>query len=203
MDSYFEVNKKLSNILPLVQKPGRYVGGEFNQVIKDWEKIETHLALIFPDIYEIGLPNLGLAILYDTINQRVDSLAERAYCPWLDMEKLMREKNIPAFSLESKHPLSDFDIVGLSLPYETLYTNALNILDLAHIPLFSIKRKISDPLIIAGGNSTFNPEPMSQFVDAFVIGDGEEIIHSIIDIYQKWRLSKQARISLLELLTTI
>jgi len=203
LDSNLEIKNKLSKILPRVQKPGRYVGGEYNQVSKEWEKINTRVALVFPDIYEIGLPNLGLAILYEMINDRVDSLAERAYCPWLDMEKLMRENNIPAFSLESKHPLIDFDIVGISLPYETLYTNALNILDLAHIPFLSIERKLSDPLIIAGGNATFNPEPMYQFIDAFVIGDGEEIIHSIIDIYQQWKISRLSRISLLESLTTI
>lgn len=203
MDSNLEINKKLINILPRVQKPGRYVGGEYNQVIKEWEKIKTRVALVFPDIYEIGLPNLGLAILYEMINDRKDSLAERSYCPWLDMEEQMRENNIPAYSLESKHPLIDFDIIGISLPYETLYTNALNILDLAHIPLLSKKRKTSDPLIIAGGNSTFNPEPMVQFIDAFVIGDGEVIIHEIIDIYQNWKESKQSRISLLELLAGI
>ena len=203
LDSSLEIKKKLSNILPRVQKPGRYVGGEYNQVIKDWKKINTHVALVFPDIYEIGLPNLGLAILYEMINDRIDSLAERAYSPWLDMEKLMRENNIPIFSLESKHPLIDFDIVGISLPYETLYTNALNILDLAHIPFLSNERKLSDPLVVAGGNATFNPEPMYQFIDAFVIGDGEEIIHSIIDIYQQWKVSKKPRISLLESLTTI
>jgi radical SAM family uncharacterized protein len=119
------------------------------------------------------------------------------------MEEQMRENNIPAYSLESKHPLIDFDIIGISLPYETLYTNALNFLDLAHIPLLSKERKASDPLIIAGGNSTFNPEPMYQFIDAFVIGDGEGIIHEIIDIYQNWKESKQSRISLLELLAGI
>ena len=203
LDSNIEIKNKLSKILPLIQKPGRYVGGEFNQVIKDWEKIDTHIALVFPDIYDIGLPNLGLAILYETINDRIDSLAERSYCPWLDMEKLMRENNIPAFSLESKHPLIDFDIVGISLPYETLYTNALNILDLAQIPMFSIDRKLSDPLIIAGGNTTFNPEPMFQFIDAFVIGDGEEIIDSIITTYQKWKVGGQSRITLLESLSSI
>jgi radical SAM family uncharacterized protein len=203
LDSNLDITKKLSTILPRVQKPGRYVGGEYNQVIKEWEKIKTRVALVFPDIYEIGLPNLGLAILYEMINNRKDSLAERSYCPWLDMEDIMRENNIPAYSLESKHPLIDFDIIGISLPYETLYTNALNILDLAHIPLMSKERKISDPLIIAGGNSTFNPEPMYQFIDAFVIGDGEEIIHVIIDIYQKWKESKQSRISLLESLAGI
>jgi radical SAM family uncharacterized protein len=203
LDSNLEINIKLLNILPRVQKPGRYVGGEYNQVIKEWEKFKTRVALIFPDVYEIGLPNLGLAILYETINDRKDSLAERSYSPWLDMEEQMRENNIPAYSLESKHPLIDFDIIGISLPYETLYTNVLNILDLAHIPLLSKERKASDPLIIAGGNSTFNPEPMYQFIDAFVIGDGEGIIHEIIDIYQNWKESKQSRISLLELLAGI
>jgi radical SAM family uncharacterized protein len=203
LDSNLEIKKKLSRILPKVQKPGRYVGGEYNQVIKEWDKVKTHVALVFPDIYEIGLSNLGLAILYEMINDRDDSLAERAYSPWLDMEKLMRENEIPVYSLESKHSLFNFDIIGISLPYETLYTNALNILDLAHIPILSTNRDISDPLVIAGGNATFNPEPMFKYIDAFVIGDGEEIIDTIIEVHQQWKASGKPRISLLEMLTVI
>jgi radical SAM family uncharacterized protein len=194
---------RINEILPLVQKPGRYVGGEFNQVVKEWGNIETHTALVFPDTYEIGLPNLGMTILYEIINGRVDSLAERVYCPWSDMEKLMRENNLPIFSLESFHPLGDFDIVGISIPYESLYTNVLNILDLAKIPLLSCDREIDHPLIIAGGNSTFNPEPMHQFIDAFVIGEGEKIIHSIIEVYQDWKKSSNARLNLLERLSRL
>jgi len=193
-----QINKKLSKILLCVQKPGRYIGGEFNQIVKDWNSTAIHCALVFPDIYDIGLPNLGLAILYDEINNRNDTLAERAYSPWLDMEALMRQEKIPAYSLESKHALSDFDIIGFTLPYETLYTNALNILDLAGIPLFTKDRDLSHPFVIAGGNATYNPEPVSSFFDAFVIGDGEEIIHSILDSYMDWKRNSGTRLQFLE-----
>ena len=193
-----DLRAQICEILPLFQKPGRYVGGEFNQVIKKWDEIDTKIALVFPDIYEIGLSNLGLAILYEIINNRKDSLAERVYCPWLDMEKLMRAREIPIFSLESMHPLIEFNIIGISIPYESLYTNVLNILDLAEIPLFSADRNLTHPLIIAGGNSTFNPEPMHQFIDAFVIGDGETIIQSIINIYKTWKGTGNSRLELLK-----
>ena len=131
-----EIQMKLDEILPKVQRPGRYTGGELNQVVKDWDQVETRIALVFPDIYDLGMSNLGLAILYDLINQRPDALAERGYCPWSDMEDLMRSNGIPLYSLESKHSLADFSIIGFSLPYETLYTNTLNALDLAGIPTF-------------------------------------------------------------------
>ncbi len=198
MISSLEIQSKLKKILLQVQKPGRYVGGEFNQILKDWHSVDSHIALVFPDIYEIGLPNLGLAILYSEINKRKDALAERVYCPWVDMEKLMRENQIPAYSLESKHSLRDFDIIGISLPYETLYTNALNLLNLAEIPIFSKDRDNSHPFIIAGGNSTFNPEPMAEFFDAFVIGDGEEIIHAVIDTHKNWKNNNHDRSIFLE-----
>lgn len=174
----------LKKILPNVQKPGRYFGGELNQVRKDWDSVKTKMALVFPDIYDIGVPNLGIMILYELINSRADTLCERAYLPWLDMESAMRENKIPLYSLESKTPLMDFDIIGFTLPYETLYTNVLNALDLAHIPLRSHTRGRSDPIIIAGGHAAFNPEPMAPFIDAFVIGEGEEVIHEIIDSVQ-------------------
>jgi radical SAM family uncharacterized protein len=180
-----QIETKLDRILLKVQKPGRYVGGELNSTIKDWNKAQTHVALIFPDVYDIGVSNVGLKILYDQINQREDALAERAYAPWVDMEKLMREHGIPLYSLESKHPLACFDLIGFSLPYETLYTNTLNILDLAGIPVRSADRNESHPIIIAGGHSATNPEPMHAFIDAFVIGEGEEIIHDIVNTIQK------------------
>ena len=197
------IEASLERILPQVQKPGRYVGGEFNQVIKPWDKITTHLALAFPDIYNIGLPNLGLAILYDLINQRSDALAERVYSPWSDMEEHLRQENIPLFSLESKHAIADFDILGITLPYETLYTNTLNLLDLAGLPLRCADRDASHPLVIAGGHATFNPEPMSPFIDAFIIGDGEGIIHDIIECHQRWKSSGSRRTDLLEQLAAI
>ena len=182
-----EITKKLERILPTVQKPGRYIGGELNQVVKDWKAIQTHVALAFPDIYDLGMPNLGLTIIYNLLNQRPDVLAERVYSPWFDMENAMRSSGLPLYSLESKHPLAAFDIVGISLPYETLYTNTLNLLDLAQIPLFSAGRTGEDPLIIAGGHAAFNPEPMYPFIDAFVIGEGEDAIGEVVDEYTKWK----------------
>ena len=182
-----QIESKLDRILLRVQKPGRYVGGELNSIIKDWDEITTRVAFIFPDIYDIGVSNVGLKILYDQVNQREDALAERAYAPWLDMEALMREHEIPLYTLESKRPLADFDILGISLPYETLYTNTLNVLDLAGIPVRSEERDETHPLVVAGGHSTMNPEPMHAFVDAFVIGEGEEIIHDIINAVQRFK----------------
>ena len=184
-----EIEARLERILLKVQKPGRYFGGELNAVVKNWDDVEPKVAFVFPDIYDIGISNLGLQILYDLVNQRPDALAERAYAPWVDMEDLMRARDIPLYSLESKHPLAAFDILGFSLPYETLYTNTLNLLDLAGIPLRSAERGESDPLIIAGGHACFNPEPMHAFIDAFVIGEGEEVIHEIIDTVGKFTRS--------------
>jgi radical SAM family uncharacterized protein len=180
-----QIEAKLDRILLKVQKPGRYVGGELNSTVKDWDKVRTRVALIFPDVYDIGVSNVGLKILYDQINQREDALAERAYAPWLDMEELMREHGIPLYALESKRPLVCFDLIGFTLPYETLYTNALNILDLAGIPVRSADRDATHPIIIAGGHSATNPEPMHAFIDAFVIGEGEEVIHDIVTAIQK------------------
>ena len=182
-----EIEARLDEILLKVQKPGRYVGGELNIIVKDWDKIQTKVALVFPDIYDIGVSNVGLKILYDQINQRDDALAERAYAPWIDMEALMRGRGIPLYSLESKRPLSGFDLIGFSLPYETLYTNALNILDLSGIPVRCVDRDDSHPIIIAGGHAATNPEPMHAFIDAFVIGEGEEVIHDIINTVQEFK----------------
>jgi radical SAM family uncharacterized protein len=198
-----EINSKLEHILPSVQKPGRYTGGELNQVVKDWNQIQTHLALVFPDIYDIGMSNLGMAILYDLVNQRSDALAERAYVPWIDMETAMHNAEIPLYSLETKHPLSAFDIIGFSLPYETLYTNTLNALSLAGIPLLAAERAENHPLIIAGGHATFNPEPMHAFIDAFVIGEGENVIQEIINVYQNWQQGSNPRRDLLYALSKI
>src|SRR5574341_294360 len=182
LPEYIEV--RLERILLKVQKPGRYVGGELNTVTKDWNKVRTKVALVFPDIYDIGVSNVGLKILYDEINGRRDALAERAYAPWTDMEALMRAQAIPLYSLESKRPLSGFDLIGFSLPYETLYTNTLNLLDLAGVPVRAAERAESHPIIIAGGHAATNPEPMHAFMDAFVIGEGEEVIHDILDAIQ-------------------
>ena len=198
-----EIQALLERHLLRVQKPGRYNGGELNSIQKNWAIIQTRVALVFPDIYDIGLPNLGLSILYQEINDRPDSLAERAYAPWLDMEEIMRQYGIPAYSLESKHALSDFDIIGFTLPYETLYTNVLNVLNLANIPLRSAERTTDHPLVIAGGHACYNPEPMSAFIDAFVIGEGEEIIHEILDAVKISKGTQESRLSLLECLAKI
>ncbi|HLO29394.1 MAG TPA: TIGR03960 family B12-binding radical SAM protein, partial [Anaerolineales bacterium] len=216
MLTHEQIESKLDRILLKVQKPGRYVGGELNSVVKDWDEVSTRVAFVFPDIYDIGVSNVGLKILYDQVNQRNDALAERAYAPWLDMEALMRADGIPLYTLESKRPLASFDLIGFSLPYETLYTNTLNVLDLAGLPIRSEDRDESQPLIIAGGHSTMNPEPMHAFIDAFVIGEGEEVIHDIIDALQNFKRKRQdersdlfhlspfeARLKLLHALTRI
>jgi len=201
------LNKSLSNqlerILPLVEKPGRYVGGEFNSIVKNWQEVDTKIALVFPDIYDIGLSNLGLQIFYELINNNPDMLAERAYSPWQDMEKKLREYEIPLYSLETKTPLRDFDIIGITLPYESLYTNTLNFLDLSKIPIHAIERGKEFPLIVAGGHATYNPEPMAPFIDAFLIGEGEEILLDVIDIYKIWKKDKSSKLNLLEKLAQI
>ena len=189
--------RRVERILPTVTKPGRYVGGELNQVVKPWDSVSTHVALVFPDIYDLGQSNLGMALLYDILNQRSDVAAERAFSPWTDMEAAMRSADLPLFSLENKRSLAEFDIVGVSLPYETVYTNFLNILDLGRIPLRSQDRTQAHPLVIAGGQAIFNPEPVAPFVDAFVIGEGEQVILEVVDCYQSWQTSGADREALL------
>lgn len=199
----FAIKKKLKSILPIVVKPGRYFGGEFNHIAKDWEQINNRMALVFPDIYDIGVPNLGVAILYETINNRADTLCERAYLPWLDMEEAMRANEIPLYSLESCHPLAEFDVIGFTFPYETLYTNVLNAIDLAGLPLRSKDRSEKHPLIIAGGHAAYNPEPMSAFIDAFVLGEGEEVIHDVLDCVRDCKAQDATRQHLLIQLQSI
>jgi radical SAM family uncharacterized protein len=181
------ISAALERILPRVRKPGRYTGGEYNQIQKPWEEIDFRVALAFPDIYDIGMSNLGLMVLYDIINKHRNLLAERVFAPWVDMEAQMREAGIPLHSLESRHPIRDFDLLGISLPYEQLYTNALNLLDLAGMPVRAAARDASYPLVIAGGHACYNPEPMAPFVDVFVIGEGEEAILKIIGALRETR----------------
>ncbi|MAS36019.1 MAG: B12-binding domain-containing radical SAM protein [Anaerolineaceae bacterium] len=182
-----QIERILDRVLLQVEKPGRYVGGEYNSIVKDWDSIDVKVALAFPDIYDLGMSNLGIMILYEQINNRPDMLAERVFSPWVDMEDVMREQDIPLYSLETKHRIRDFDLLGISLPYEQLYTNALNLLDLADMPVRSRDRDASYPLVIAGGHACYNPEPMTDFIDAFVIGEGEEIIVEIAQILQRMR----------------
>jgi radical SAM superfamily enzyme YgiQ (UPF0313 family) len=165
----------LDSILYKVTKPSRYIGGEWNSVVKDWRASEIKIMLSYPDVYEVAMSNLGLLIIYDVLNRQPDVLAERVFAPWVDMEAEMRREGMPLFSLESRRPVKDFDILGFSLGYELTYTNVLNILDLSGIPVLASDRSDSLPLIIAGGSCAFNPEPMSEFIDLFVIGDGEEV----------------------------
>ena len=197
------IESRLERVLLTVQKPGRYIGGELNISVKNWNEVQTRVALVFPDIYDLGISNTGLKILYDQVNLRPDALAERAYAPWLDMENILRLNHIPLYTLETKHALQDFDIIGFTLPYETLYTNTLNILDLAGIPIRYQERDETHPLVIAGGHACFNPEPMHAFIDAFVIGEGEEVIHDIINSYQKWKIAGKDRKVLLQILAQI
>ncbi|HSN77015.1 MAG TPA: TIGR03960 family B12-binding radical SAM protein [Anaerolineae bacterium] len=182
-----EISGFLERTLLRVQKPARYTGGEWNAVSKDWDATPQRVALAFPDIYDLGMSNLGLAILYDQINQRPEMLAERVYAPWTDMEAELRDASVPLYSLETRHALADFDIVGFSLPYEQLYTNVLNILDLAGLPLRAEQRTAEHPLILAGGSGCYNPEPMSAFFDAMVIGEGEEVIFEVMAAYREWK----------------
>jgi len=198
-----QIHSRLENILPSVQSPGRYTGGEFNQIIKNWDSVNVHTALLFPEIYDLGMSNLGLMILYDLINQHPAFVAERAFTPWIDMESAMRAESIPLYSLETKHALSEFDILAVSLPYESLYTNFLNALDLAGLPQYSADRPEDSPLIIAGGHAVFNPEPIAPFIDAAVIGEGEEIIIEILEDYQFHKNNHHSRLEILESLSRI
>jgi radical SAM family uncharacterized protein len=194
----------IDNILPRVNKPARYTGGEWNSVVKDWEAADVRVALAYPDLYEIGMSNLGLSILYHVINREPFSLAERVYAPWTDMRDQMKNESIPLFSLESRRPIRDFDIVGFSLGYELTYTNVLSMLDLAGIPLRSSERGNGDPLIIAGGSCAFNPEPMWEFIDLFVIGEGEEVIIELLRSFRDFKLGEGSdRAELLRILSRI
>ncbi len=170
-----------------VNKPARYTGNEFNAIQKDHAQVQCTFALALPDVYEVGMSNLGLKILYEILNKRGDTAAERVYTPWIDMEAKMRENKIPLYSLETFTPLSQFDFVGFSLQYEMIYTNILNMLDLANIPLFAAERKDSDPFIVGGGPCVYNTEPIAEFFDFFIVGEGEEIIVEVVECYIQWK----------------
>lgn len=186
-----EIEQILERVLLTVTKPGRYTGGEHNQIVKDWGQVQTRVALAFPDIYDLGMSNLGMAILYDQVNRQTDMLAERVYTPWIDMEAVLRREELPLYTLETRHPVAEFDLLGISLPYEQLYSNTLNLLELAQLPLLSAERDERHPLVIAGGHATYNPEPMADFIDAFLIGEGEEAILDAARTVRDWK--KQGR----------
>lgn len=185
---------KLDTILSRVSKPARYAGGEWNSVRKDWGRARARLVLAYPDVYEVGMSNFGLSILYDVVNRRSDFLAERVYAPWVDMEAELRREGLPLFSLESRRPLAAFDVVGFSLAYELTFTNLLNMLDLGGIPLLAAERGDQHPLVIAGGTGAYNPEPLADFVDLFVIGDGEEALPELLEVVAEYsRREDEAR----------
>jgi len=195
--------KDIERILPFVKKPARYIGNEVNSVHKPWDAVKTHFLLVFPDTYEVGLSNVGLKIIYDVLNSRDDVVCERAFAPWTDCEALLREHGIPLFSIESFTEARAFEIIGFSLQYEMCYTNVLNLLDLSDIPLTSEARTERDPLIVAGGPCTVNPEPVAKFIDAFVIGDGEEAVLDVVDKVQECRDGGRSRADLLRELAAI
>jgi len=186
------------SILHQVTRPARYTGGEWNSVIKDWDKTALRFALGYPDLYEIGMSNMALPILYDILNGQSDILAERFFAPWVDMEAALRAAGIPLLSLESKRPLKDFDAIGFSLDYELTYTNVLNILDLSQLPVLASERDDSHPIVIAGGSCCLNPEPMSEFIDLFVIGEGEEVLPELVDCLRQWKKNKAPKEELLQ-----
>jgi radical SAM family uncharacterized protein len=186
----------LEPLLERVSKPIQYVGGELNSTVKDWhvggfgpagEELTTRWALMYPDAYEVGLPNQGVMILYEVINERDDALAERTYAVWPDMEEQLRETGLPQFTVDGHRPVRDFDLLGVSFSTELGYTNLLTALDLAGIPLYAAERGLEDPIVIAGGHASFNPEPIADFIDAAVIGDGEQAVLTITDLVGEWK----------------
>ena len=177
----------IQDILPLVQKPSRYLGFEANCKRKQWQDVDLHMALAFPDLYEIATSHFGIQILYSLLNAQTDILAERVFAPGMDMDALLREKHLPLFSLESQIPIKEFDIIGFSLLYELNYTNMVNMLDLSGVPFFSRERSTTDPFVIAGGPCMCNPEPVADFFDAIVVGDGEAVILQITEAWKTWR----------------
>ncbi len=187
----------LEKILYQVTRPARYTGGEWNSTLKDWSKTLLRFVLSYPDVYEVGMSNIAIPILYELLNQESDVLAERVYAPWTDMQQIMERERIPLFSLESKRPLKDFDVIGFSLGYELTYTNVLNMLKLAGIPPLAKERDDSHPLVIAGGSSVLNPEPMADFIDFFVIGEGEEVILELLSALREWKRKKERKQELL------
>ena len=185
-----EIDNILERVLLEVQRPARYTGGELNSISKAWTTERVKLALAFPDIYDLGMSNLGLAILYDIINKRDDMLAERVYLPWEDMDAVLERERVPLYALESKHPVVDFDVLGLSLPYEQLYTNVLHLFSIAGMPLKTADRDRatqSFPLVVAGGHATYNPEPMADFIDVFLIGEGEDAMVQVLEVVREWK----------------
>ncbi|NIA22368.1 MAG: B12-binding domain-containing radical SAM protein, partial [Anaerolineaceae bacterium] len=170
-------------VLPFVGQPSQYIGGELNAVAKDWDAAGLHFCLAFPDTYTIGISHHGSAIIYELLNARADTLCERTFLPWTDAQERMGEAGVPLWSWQTRRPVREFDILGISLQYELLYTSTLNLLDLAGIPLRAAERTAADPLVLAGGPATANPEPMAPFIDLFLAGDAEEALPAVLDEY--------------------
>jgi radical SAM family uncharacterized protein len=187
VESVESVFPRLEPLLPRVRKPVQYVGGELHSTVKDWDSAAVRWALMYPDAYEVGLPNQGIQILYEVLNERADILAERTYSVWPDLEALMREHRIPQFTVDAHRPVAEFDLLGVSFSTELGYTNLLTALDLAGIPLSTADRRDGDPIVIAGGHAAFNPEPVAEFIDAAVLGDGEQAALAISDLVRSWK----------------
>ena len=181
------------DILLKIDKPARYIGNEVNSVVKNKDEVELRFAMCFPDVYEIGMSHLGIQILYDMFNQWEDVWCERVYSPWMDLDKIMREKDIPLFALESQDPVKEFDFLGITIQYEMCYTNILQVLDLSKIPLFSKDRTWDDPIVIGGGPCAYNPEPLADFFDLFYMGEGETVYRRLLDLYKECRKNQVSR----------
>ena len=190
-------------LLPRVEKPGRYIGTEWNSVHKELKNINIRFAFCFPDTYEVGMSHLGMKILYHLLNDKEDIYCERVFAPWLDMEDLMREENIKLFSLETRDYIKDFDFVGFTLQYEMSYSNIINMLDLADIPKLSAERGEGDPFVVAGGPCAYNPEPLADIIDFFMLGEGEEQMLEVMDIYRKWKARGLTRVEFLDMVSTV
>ena len=180
-------------ILLNIEKPARYIGGEVNSVMKDKDKVDIRFAMCFPDVYEIGMSHLGIQILYDMFNRREDTWCERVYSPWMDLDKILREKNIPLFALESQDPVRNFDFLGITIQFEMCYTNILQILDLSQIAIHVSDRTEEDPFVIGGGPCAYNPEPLAEFFDIFYIGEGETVYDELLDAYREWKKTGGSR----------
>ncbi|MGO5066003.1 MULTISPECIES: TIGR03960 family B12-binding radical SAM protein [unclassified Clostridium] len=181
------MNRISDDVLFRVEKPARYIGGELNSYNKNLKDIDIRFAFCFPDVYEVGMSHLGMKILYYIANERKDTFCERVFAPWPDMEKIMREENIPLYALESKDPIKDFDFIGFTLQYEMSYTNILNMLDLAGVTIRASERGEEEPIVLCGGPCAYNPEPLYDIADIFVLGEGEELNNKVLDLYKKYK----------------
>jgi radical SAM family uncharacterized protein len=185
-------------ILLTIEKPARYIGNEINMVKKDLNNIDIRFCMCFPDVYEIGMSHLGIQILYDMFNRREDTYCERVYSPWVDLDKIMREKQIPLFALESQEPIKNFDFLGFTVQYEMCYTNILQVLELSQIPIYAKDRTEDDPIVLGGGPCTYNPEPIADFFDFFYIGEGETVYNEILELYKENKLKGGTKKEFLE-----